>query len=326
MDNEEKALLEAHYQNEIESIKGEVARLTDLLKQVLSSKNEKGIFVQPPVKTPSIHVPGTSQNLGADSTAEQHFVFIAPIPSSQAPITMDLIADGPPGNRSTDFVNYDKLSALEERLRAVEGKDWFDPMRVVEVCLAPNIIVPKNFRTPDFIKYTGLECPNTHLQSYCNKMAELIYDDKLLIYFLQDGLTGSALSWYMRLDNAKVKKWKDLVEAFLKQCKFNLEIAPNRTILMSMEKENQESVSLYAQRWRDKATYVQAPLIDTEMVMLFANTFQSPYYAHLIGSSAQHFHEVVRIAEKIEKAIKRGKIKDSVMNSRTMMRDDSGGG
>jgi hypothetical protein len=64
MKNEERAYLEAHYQNEIESIKGEVARLTDLLEQVLSSKNGKGIFAQPPVKTPSIHVPGTSQNLG----------------------------------------------------------------------------------------------------------------------------------------------------------------------------------------------------------------------------------------------------------------------
>jgi hypothetical protein len=39
-------------------------------------------------------------------------------------------------------------------------------------------------------------------------------------------------------------------------------------------------VRAYAQRWRDKATYVQPPLIDTEMVILFANTFQSPYYEH----------------------------------------------
>jgi len=206
MENEERAQLKAHYQNEIESIKCEVARLTDLLEQVLSSKNGKGIFAQPPVKTQSIHVPGTSQNLGADSTAEQHFVPIAPIPSSQAPITVDLTADGLPENRSTDFMNYDKLSALEERLRAVEGNDWFDLMQAVEVCLVPNIIVPKNFRIPEFIKYTGLECLNTHLRSCCNKMAEVIYDDKLLIYFFQDSLTGSALSWYMRLDNAKVKK------------------------------------------------------------------------------------------------------------------------
>jgi hypothetical protein len=58
-------------------------------------------------------------------------------------------------------------------------------------------------------------------------MVEVIRDNKLLIYFFQDSLTGSALSWYMRLDNAKIKSWKDLVETFLKQYKFNLEIAPD---------------------------------------------------------------------------------------------------
>jgi hypothetical protein len=56
--------------------------------------------------------------------------------------------------------------------------------------------------------------------------------------------------------------------------------------------------------------------------MLFANTFQSPYYKYLIGSSAQHFHEVVRIAERIEQAMKRGKIEGSAIDSRIMMRDD----
>jgi hypothetical protein len=54
----------------------------------------------------------------------------------------------------------------------------------------------------------------------------------------------------MRLDNAKVKKWKDLVKAFLKQYKFNLEIAPDRTILMSMEKENQECEGIHAKMVR----------------------------------------------------------------------------
>jgi hypothetical protein len=39
-------------------------------------------------------------------------------------------------------MNYDKLSALKERLRAVEGNDWFDLMQAAEVCLVPNIIVP----------------------------------------------------------------------------------------------------------------------------------------------------------------------------------------
>jgi hypothetical protein len=113
-------------------------------------------------------------------------------------------------------MDRDKQFALEERLRVVEGNDWFNPMRAAEVCLLPNIVVPKDFRILDFIKYTGLQCPNTHLRSYCNKMAEVICDDKLLIYFFQDSLEGSALSWYIRLDNVRIRSWRDLVEVFFK--------------------------------------------------------------------------------------------------------------
>jgi len=41
------------------------------------------------------------------------------------------------------------------------------------------------------------------------------------------------------------------------------------------------------------------------MVMLFANTFQSLYYEHLMGSSAWNFYEAVRIAKGIEQVIKK---------------------
>ena len=54
--------------------------------------------------------------------------------------------------------------------------------------------------------------------------------------------------------------------------------------------------------------HVQPPLIETEMVTLFANTFKAPYYEHLMGSSAQHFYNFVRIAERIEQGIKVGRI------------------
>jgi hypothetical protein len=118
---------------------------------------------------------------------------------------VDLTTEGIPDNRSPGLMDQDKLFALEERLRAVEGNDWFDPMRATEVCLVPNIVVPKDFRIPEFIKYIGLECPNTHLRSYCNKMAEVIRDDKMLIYFFQDSLAGSTLSWYMRLDSVRIR-------------------------------------------------------------------------------------------------------------------------
>jgi len=132
--------------------------------------------------------------MGVDSAAEQHSVPNIPIRLAQSPTTVDLIEDGPDECRSSSFMSQDKISALEEWLRAVEGNDWFNQMRAAEVCLVLNIVVPKDFRVPEFTKYTGLECPNTHLRSYCNKMAEVINDDKMLIFFFQDNLSGSVLN------------------------------------------------------------------------------------------------------------------------------------
>ena len=169
MENKERAVLESHYQSELESVRNEVSWMTNLLEQLLRAKNGEGTSTQPPIRASPTHVPRVSQNLGADSVTKQHFTPAIPIQPTQAHVIVDLTTNGPPNNRSTGFINDNKIFALEERLRAVEGNDWFNPMRASEVCLVPKIMVPKDFRIPKFIKYTRLECPNTHLRSYYNK-------------------------------------------------------------------------------------------------------------------------------------------------------------
>jgi hypothetical protein len=79
MENEERSQIKAHYQKEIESIKGEVARLTNLLEQALSFKNGKGTSAQAPMEAPSAHIPRTSHNLRANSVHGKHFVHYAVI-------------------------------------------------------------------------------------------------------------------------------------------------------------------------------------------------------------------------------------------------------
>ena len=252
MENEERAHLEAHYQRELENMKNDIARLTSLLEQALVSKSGEGTSTQPAVATPSISMPAapvvfTSQNLGANpSSFEQQFT--ANVPPAPVPVNVNLATDDPQRMKFSENIDYDKLTALEERLKAVEGADLYDPVYAAEMCLVPNVVVPRKFRVPEFIKYTGTECPVTHLKSYCNKMAEVVNDEKLLIHFFQDSLSGSALSWYTRLDNTKIRKWKDLVKAFVEQYKFNMEVAPDRSSLLVMEKGSKETVREYALR------------------------------------------------------------------------------
>jgi hypothetical protein len=91
-------------------------------------------------------------------------------------------------------------------MMAFEGIRLYDPIKAVDMCLVPNVVIPKKFRVPEFVKYTGTQCPITHLKAYCNKMAEVVDDEKLLIHFFQDSLSDVSLTWYIRLDNTKVKK------------------------------------------------------------------------------------------------------------------------
>ena len=86
------------------------------------------------------------------------------------------------------------MGCLRGKLGVVEGFDIYDPVEAVEICLVPNVVAPKKFSVPKFVKYMGMECPNTHLRSYYNKMVEVIRYEKLLIHFFQDSLTNSALS------------------------------------------------------------------------------------------------------------------------------------
>jgi hypothetical protein len=49
----------------------------------------------------------------------------------------------------------------------------------------------------------------------------------------------------MKLNNTKIRKWKDLVDVFVKQYKNNMDIASDRTSLSNLEKGDKESIREY---------------------------------------------------------------------------------
>jgi len=227
---------------------------------------------------------GTSR-ISSESQYVTHFpaqpVYPMRIPHAVEPTLVESHHDKMVGDEGLE-----KWVALEERVRAVEGNNLYDPVKAAKMCLVPNIVIPKKFRVPEFVKYTGTQCPVTHLKAYYNKMAEVVHDEKLLIHFFQDSLSEAALTWYMRLDNTKVKGWKDLVDTFVGQYKFNMDIAPDRSCLHTLEKGHMESVSEHAQSWRETTSQVNPSLLEKEMIGLFSNTFKAPYFEYLVGSSA----------------------------------------
>ncbi|KAJ9128510.1 hypothetical protein P3X46_034932, partial [Hevea brasiliensis] len=77
-------------------------------------------------------------------------------------------------------VENEKLSALEERLRAIEGLNMYGLVNVASLRLVPDVMVPPKFKVPDFDKYTGNSDPRIHLATCIAKMSALTEDDRLL--------------------------------------------------------------------------------------------------------------------------------------------------
>jgi len=141
-----------------------------------------------------------------------------------------------------------KLDLIEERLRAVEGFGDYLFADMADLCLVPDVVIPPKFKVPDFDRYKGTTCLKNHLKMYCRKMGAHSWDQNLLMHFFQDSLAGDAVVWYTNLEASRIRTWKDLIIAFLRQYQYNSDMAPDRTQLQNMVKKESKSFKEYAQR------------------------------------------------------------------------------
>ncbi|XP_050875848.1 uncharacterized protein LOC127079504 [Lathyrus oleraceus] len=212
---------------------------------------------------------------------------------------------------------------LDDRIRVIEGFSSFG-IDARDLCLVPNVVLPQKFKVPNLPKYKGLSCPRSHLTIYCRKMASHIDNDNLLIHCFQDSLVGASLDWYMSLERSKIRSWRDLSEAFLKQYKYNLDMAPTRLQLQSQSQRSNETFKEYAQCWHEMASRVRPTLSNNELVDIFMGTLQGLYFEKMIGSSSTNFTDMVTIGERVESELKSGKIIDTTTHQTTNKRPHGG--
>ena len=86
-----------------------------------------------------------------------------------------------------------KLDQIEERLRVVERGEDYALADMEDLCLVPDVVIPLKFKVPDFDKYKGTTCPKNHLKAYYRKIGAYAKDEKLLMHFFQETLTGAAI-------------------------------------------------------------------------------------------------------------------------------------
>ena len=64
----------------------------------------------------------------------------------------------------------EEFGEMKDQLKALQGSNNWSSLDLKELCLAPNVTLPKKFKMSDFNKYNGIGNPIYHLKSYCTKM------------------------------------------------------------------------------------------------------------------------------------------------------------
>ena len=160
---------------------------------------------------------------------------------------------------------------MQKELQAIRGQDLFGK-DAAGLCLVPNVQIPHKFKVPDFEKYKGNSCPQSHLITYARKMSTQTDNQQLLIHYFQDSLTRAALQWYMRLNRTNIHTFRDLGTTFVQQYKYNLDMAPDRDQLRAMSQKEKETFKEYAQRWREIAAQIDKDIPENiELFLLRAN-------------------------------------------------------
>ena len=109
-----------------------------------------------------------------------------------------------PFNGSKPFLYMIQLSLLRHSKRDSSGRKMhglrlWEKLRAFQSVWQGHAIPPK-FKVSDFNKSKGTTCPKNHLKMYCRKMGAYTKDEKLLMHFFHESLTGAAVTWYTNLE------------------------------------------------------------------------------------------------------------------------------
>jgi len=95
--------------------------------------------------------------------------------------------------------------------------------------------------------------------------------------------------------------------AFIRQYRYNFDMAPDRMQPHNMYKKEHESFKEYAQRWRDLASQVVPPMMEREMITMIVDMLLVLYHDKMVGYMPSSFANLVFTSERIEVGLRRGK-------------------
>ncbi|XP_070049327.1 uncharacterized protein [Nicotiana tomentosiformis] len=171
-----------------------------------------------------------------------------------------------------------KMKSLEQNIKNIQGLGGHKSVSFSDLWMFPHIHLPLGFKTPKLEKYNGHGDTIGHLKRYCNQLRGASRKEELLMAYFGESLVGVASEWFIDQDISHWYVWDDMVQAFIKQFQYNIDIASYRNSLSNMKKKPTESFRECAIKWREQAARVKPPMDNHELITIFLEAQEPDYF------------------------------------------------
>ncbi|XP_060202632.1 uncharacterized protein LOC132631049 [Lycium barbarum] len=199
-----------------------------------------------------------------------------------------------------------KMTAILERSMRTTLTDT--GLSYDDLCMHPNLNLPKGFKVPRFELFNGTGNPKAHLRAYNDQLVGVRDNQTVIMRLFSWRLIGEASEWFTTHDIHRWVTWEDMASAFMERFCFNMETVPDRYYLEKVKQKSTENFREYGSRLRMEAARVQPPMGEEELVSGFFCSQDTNFYDRMLSMSGRPFSELVKMGEAIKDGLKIGRI------------------
>ncbi|XP_077228396.1 uncharacterized protein LOC143861353 [Tasmannia lanceolata] len=128
---------------------------------------------------------------------------------------------------------FRKLAQEMENMK-VQGPKKFN---VSELMMSSAVVLPHNFKVPDYDKYDGTGCPRNHMRWFIILSQEYGLNHEQMAQLFPISLVGIAKKWFLRLKPDEVRTMKDISDQLIEQFSMEEGIEVTKRDLKQLKQE-----------------------------------------------------------------------------------------
>jgi len=201
----------------------------------------------------------------------------------------------------------DEVEKMKTILRKSQGVEEY-MLDIDELCPFPNVQLPQKFKMPKMDVFDGSGNPRNHLKQYILAMKPMGLSEKQIVHCFPRTLNGDAMNWYLSLNNAKTRDWKELAMEFVHHYNYNVQLDVTLRDLETTKQKSSETFSEFLTRWRAKAVKMPNHPTEKDQVRMIVKNLLPAFGRPLMPIPLKTFEDLYDAGIQVEDGMDSGLI------------------